>query len=156
MRRWWHLNHPWLCCMTSMESCAPYFSFFHTITIVPHLRISPLSHYAIQQECWGGQWAQLFIEVQMSMECKLGNRQTAEEAKTYKVCPIDSQHLKTHFMTLSRNKKSKRVDKAKPFHDFAKWISCSENPFISFGPVLRLGLGMLPLEEDEDKDIVPM
>ena len=46
--------------------------------------------------------------------------------------------------------------KWKFFHDFAKWIGCSENPFILFGPVLRLGMGMLPSEDDEDEDIVPM
>lgn len=59
-------------------------------------------------------------------------------------------------MTISRNRKLRGVDKAKAFRDFAKLISRSENPFISFGPVLRLGLGILPAEEDEDEVIVPM
>ena len=125
----------------------------HTITILLHcLQIShPPSHYAIRGESRRQQ-----LKVQTSMECKHGNRGTAEKEKNNKVSLIDSHSFETQPMTISRNKKSKRVDKVKPFCDFAKWIGHSENPFILFGPVLRLGMGMLPSEDDEDEDIVPM
>ena len=125
----------------------------HTITtLLHHLRIShPPSHYAIR-----GESRRQRLEAQTSTECKRGNRGTAEKEKNNEVSLIDSHSFETQPMTISRNKKSKRVDKVKPFRDFAKWIGRSENPFILFGPVLRLGMGMLPSEDDEDEDIVPM
>ena len=94
--------------------------------------------------------------MQMSTEYKCGNRGTVEKEKNNEVSLIDTHSFETQPMTISRNNKSKRINKVKPFCDFAKWIGCSENPFILFGPVLLLGMGMLPSEDDEDEDIIPM
>jgi len=49
-----------------------------------------------------------------------------------------------------------RAEKVKPFHNFAKWIGHSENPPISFGSVLHVRLNLLPSDEDNDEDAVPL